>query len=121
MLDITIYGTKNNVQKYYRTLEAQLGASMQLKEQMLNDERGSQVIISIKSDNLFESSINVEGFRNIGLSAKNYVEPYVLKYSKSVGQTHMKVEQSLRRQDNTLGDYEDLESYDIRMGNAYVG
>ena len=57
----------------------------------------------------------------MGLSAKDFVEPYILEYSKMVGQSSMQVQQINLNQDETLGDYEDLESYDIRMGKAYVG
>lgn len=94
---------------------------MLLKDNNTKSENESQVIISIKSDNLSRVNIDVAGFKNVGIRAKDYLEPYILKYNKVVGQSSLNVEQVLRRQSEALGDYEDLESYEMRTGNVYVG
>lgn len=115
MIEITLFGTKKNLNFYYANLKARLKEKLRIVESTSTSDYSGQVIISIKYDDLCISTIKVDGFNNIGLKALVTLEPFFIQYRKAIGSDDVTIITKNKGLTDKLDDYEELETYERRL------
>lgn len=115
MVNVTLYGTKENLNEYYKHLKLSLRDDVQIVESIATDNVSGQVIISIKSNDLSIPKIRVDGFEKIGFKALVILDPMLITYTKSVGSSDVKIKQEDTKVTNELNEYEEVEIYEKRI------
>ena len=119
MIELKLYGSKDSLNRYYVALYRKLGNKISIKEKEKLNDNYCKLVVLLECKSFNESLINVDGYLEVGLSAQIVLDPYYLFYSKSIGDESLNAKQQLIHQSMELGEFEDLESYEVRI-SEYV-
>lgn len=116
MVNITLFGTKQNINAYYVNLKKKYGSDLAIVESKSLDHSSGQVIISLTRNIFYKSDVAVEGFKSIGLKAVVVLSPFRINYAKNIDSDELTMFSINIEEGQTLSEFEELDYYEMRLG-----
>lgn len=116
MVNITLFGTKQNINAYYGNLKKRYGVRLTILESKSIDNLSGQVIISLDKNIFYKSDLDVRGFKQIGLKAVVTLDPFRISYTKNIDSDDLSIISRNIEDSVLLSEFEELDYYEMRVG-----
>lgn len=116
MINITLFGTKQNINAYYSNLKKRYGSGLAIIESKSIDNISGQAIISLDKNIFYKSDLDVGGFKQIGLKAVVTLNPFRISYTKNIDSGDLLILSRNIEEGVLLSEFEELDYYEMRMG-----